>query len=77
MNLSPAPRFLYLQLHLLVALFASTAVFGHLLTLSAPALVMWRTFFAAIGAAVVAVFVFRQKYLFFEAIHYQSKQRNE
>lgn len=61
MNLSPAPRFLYLQLHLLVALFASTAVFGHLLTLSAPALVMWRTFFAAIGAAVVAVFVFRQK----------------
>jgi drug/metabolite transporter (DMT)-like permease len=45
------PRFLHLRLHLLVVLFATTSVFGHLITLSAPALVAWRTFLAAAGGA--------------------------
>jgi drug/metabolite transporter (DMT)-like permease len=49
------PRFVYLQLHLLVALFATTAIIGHLITISAPALVVWRTGIAAVGAAVLVV----------------------
>lgn len=47
------PRFIYLQLHLLVVLFATTAIFGHLITLSAPALVVWRTAIAAVGAGIL------------------------
>lgn len=58
---SPAPRLVHLQLHLLVALFASTAVFGHLLSLSAPALVMWRVLIASVVAGFVASLVFRQR----------------
>lgn len=46
------PRRIYLQLHLLVALFASTAIFGKLISFSAPGTVIWRTLLAAIGAAL-------------------------
>ena len=54
------PRFLHLQLHLLVALFATTAVLGHLISLSAPALVVCRTALAAAGGAFVLVVVLRR-----------------
>ena len=47
------PRFVHLQLHLLVALLATTAILGHLISLSAPALVIWRTALAAGGGALV------------------------
>ena len=47
------PRFLHVQLHLLVALLATTAILGHLISLSAPALVIWRTALAAGGGALV------------------------
>ncbi len=47
------PRSIYIQLHLLVALFATTAIFGHLASFSAPALVIWRTSLAALGAVVL------------------------
>ena len=47
------PRFIYLQLHLLVALFATTAVLGYLITLSASALVAWRTLIAGLAAALL------------------------
>lgn len=43
------PRFILLKLHLLVALLATTAVIGRLITLDAPALVCWRTFLAVVG----------------------------
>jgi drug/metabolite transporter (DMT)-like permease len=55
------PRFVYLQLHLLVALFATTAVFGELITLSAPALVAWRTGLAAVGAAALVMALRRHR----------------
>ncbi len=48
-------RVLYLHLHLLVALYATTAIFGHLITLSAPALVVWRSVLAAAGGVVFVV----------------------
>lgn len=54
------PRFLYLQLHLLVGLFATTAIFGRLITLSAPALVAWRSLLAAAGGAVLVALVQRR-----------------
>jgi drug/metabolite transporter (DMT)-like permease len=57
------PRFLYLQLHLLVALLATTAVFGHLITLPAPALVAWRSFLAALGGAFLVAVVMRRDLL--------------
>ena len=57
------PRFIYLQLHLLVALYATTAVFGHLITLGAPALVVWRSLLAALGGAFLVAVVFRRKLL--------------
>lgn len=57
------PRFTYLQLHLLVALFATTAVFGELITLSAPSIVIWRTFFAALGGACLVMLVGKRKLL--------------
>lgn len=55
-----APRFIYVQLHLLVALLATTAILGHLISLSAPALVIWRTAFAATGGALLAGLVLRR-----------------
>jgi drug/metabolite transporter (DMT)-like permease len=50
----------YLQLHLLVLLIATTAIFGKLISLSAPGLVIWRTLFAAIGAALWVALVRRK-----------------
>ena len=44
-----------LQLHLLVIVFASTAVLGHLLSLSAAATVVWRTLLASIGGLLVVI----------------------
>jgi drug/metabolite transporter (DMT)-like permease len=57
------PRFTYLQLHLLVVLFASTAVLGHLMSLSAPSIVIWRTMLAALGGAMLVAFVRKGKLL--------------
>jgi len=57
------PRFIYLQLHLLVALLATTAVFGHLITLGAPALVVWRSLLAALGGAFLLAVVMRREVL--------------
>lgn len=57
------PRFAYLQLHLLVALFATTAILGHLISLSAPALVVWRTMLAAAGGAFLVVVILRRDVL--------------
>ena len=57
------PRFIHLQLHFLIALYATTAVFGHLITLDAVALVFWRCLLAAFGAGLVVCFVLRQKLL--------------
>jgi hypothetical protein len=54
------PRFTYLQLHLLVALFATTAILGQLISLSAPALVIWRTALAAAGGAFLVMVVQRR-----------------
>jgi len=48
---------------LLVALFATTAIFGHLITLSAPALVAWRSFLAAAGGAVLVAVILRRDLL--------------
>lgn len=45
------------QLHLLVVVFASTAVLGHLLTLSAAATVVWRALLASVGGAVLVMAV--------------------
>lgn len=49
------PRSIYIQLHLLIALFATTAIIGRLASFSAPGLVIWRTSLAALGAAVLVV----------------------
>jgi drug/metabolite transporter (DMT)-like permease len=54
---------LQLQLHGIVFLFAATAFLGHVISLSAPAVVIWRTALAAIGAAAV-VLVGRRATLF-------------
>jgi len=59
----PLPRFTYFQLHLLIALYATTAVFGHLISLDAVSLVFWRSLLAALGAAVVVTVVLRRKIL--------------
>lgn len=53
----------YLQLHLLVALLATTAILGRLITLSAPGLVAWRTFLAAPGALLLAGWILRRSVL--------------
>lgn len=45
------PRWIYIQLHGLVALFATTAIFGHLISVSATTLVIWRALFAIVGGA--------------------------
>ncbi len=57
------PRFLYLQLHLLVLLFAATAILGKLISLPVPALVVWRTVLAAAGAAFLVGIVRRRPLL--------------
>lgn len=44
-----------LTLHGIVFLFATTAFLGHVISLSAPAVVIWRTALAAIGAAAIVV----------------------
>lgn len=49
----------YLQLHGLVLLLATTAILGELITLPAAGLVMWRTLFAALGAAAWVMLVRR------------------
>jgi drug/metabolite transporter (DMT)-like permease len=59
----PQPRFLYLQLHLLVALLATTAIFGQLISVSAVALVIWRTALATLGAAFLVGVVLRRSVL--------------
>lgn len=53
----------YLQLHLLVALYATTAILGKLTSLSAPELVVWRTALAAVGAALWVTCVARRSFL--------------
>jgi drug/metabolite transporter (DMT)-like permease len=50
-------------MHLLVALFAVTAVLGRLISLSSPALVVWRTALAAAGGAFLAAVILRRKIL--------------
>lgn len=55
------PGSIYLKLHLLVALLATTAVLGRLITLSATGLVAWRALLAALGAGLVVAVVFRRK----------------
>ena len=50
----------HLQLHLLVLLLAATAVLGKLISIPAVGLVVWRTFFAAVGAMVWLIAVRRQ-----------------
>lgn len=55
------PRWIYVQLHLLVGLFATTAVLGEWITLSAPALVVWRTALAAVGAAFLVLVLRRHR----------------
>lgn len=57
------PRFLYLQLHLLVALLATTAILGALISLPAVGLVIWRTFLASAGALLVIGLVQRRSVL--------------
>ena len=57
----PAGR--YLQLHLLVALLATTAILGKLISLSAPALVAWRTALAAPCGLLLAGLIFRRRVL--------------
>ena len=48
------------QLHLLVVLFASTAILGRLISLPAGALVAWRTILAALGAGLF-VWLFQRR----------------
>lgn len=50
-----------LQLHILVALVATTALIGHVVTISAPVLVCWRTALAAVGAFIWAGLIRRRK----------------
>lgn len=60
MSSAPSPRALYLQLHLLVILLASTAFLGKIISLPATALVGWRTMLAAVGGAIWIIAVRRQ-----------------
>ncbi len=52
-----------IRLHLLVVVFASTAILGNLISLGAPALVVWRTVFAAIGGALLVACVLKRPLL--------------
>jgi len=49
------PPLAYLKLHGIVFLFAATAFLGHVISLSAPAVVIWRTGLATLGAAAIVV----------------------
>lgn len=51
---------LYLQLHLLIFLLATTAVLGHLISLPAAGVVVWRTGIASLAAAAWVLAVRRQ-----------------
>lgn len=51
----------YIQLHFLVALYATTAILGKLISLSAMEMVVWRTILATAGAAFWVVVVSRQR----------------
>ena len=51
---------LYLQLHLLVFLLATTAILGHLISLPAAGLVIWRTIFASLGAMAWVIAIRRK-----------------
>lgn len=53
----------YLQLHLLVLLLATTAVLGELISISAVALVAWRTLLASLGAAIWVTLIRRRPLL--------------
>jgi drug/metabolite transporter (DMT)-like permease len=53
------PRFVHLQMHVLVLLFSSTAVLGALISLPAPVLVVWRTAIAAVAGGLLAVLLMR------------------
>lgn len=55
------PRFLHLQLHLLVGLYATTAFLGHMITLGAVQLVVWRTLIASVGAAIIVISLGRHR----------------
>lgn len=57
------PRFIYLQLHFLIALYATTAVLGHLISFNAPTLVFWRCLLAALGGVVLVTAILRRKAL--------------
>lgn len=57
----PAAR--YVQLHLLVALLATTAILGRMISLSATGLVAWRTLLAAPGGLLLAWLLFRRPVL--------------
>ena len=48
------------QLHLLVVLFASTTILGRLISLPAPAIIIWRTLLASMGSAVIVWFFQRR-----------------
>jgi drug/metabolite transporter (DMT)-like permease len=54
----------YLQLHLLIVIFAMTTILGRLMTITAPVIVSWRTFIAAITALAWVAFVRRHKLWF-------------
>lgn len=49
-----------MQLHLLVVLLATTAIFGRLISLPAVQLVVWRTLLASLGAAFCVVVISRK-----------------
>src|SRR5690606_18641215 len=51
----------FLQLHLLVVIFAATTIFGRLASVSAPVLITWRCLIAAIGAFLWVALVRRRK----------------
>lgn len=62
-KISNLPRFIYLQLHFLIALYATTAVLGHLISFNAAALVFWRCLLAALGGAFLLAVILRRKLL--------------
>ena len=57
------PKFILLRLHLLVALLATTAVLGRLISLDAPALVSWRTLLAVLGGLFLVGVILRKRVL--------------
>lgn len=61
--MNPPSKFILLRLHLLVALLATTAVIGRLISLDAPALVCWRTFLAVVGGLFLVGVIVRKRVL--------------